>query len=223
MATALEVGSAAARRHVHVVDDDLDIRNSLQFLLSTWDMLAVPFSDAVSFLDQVATLTPGPIIVDVRMPRMDGVQLLAELRGLDVNWPIIFLTGHGELSVAVSAFKLGAADFLEKPVSAGQLEQCVGRAFEALDRMQAIAASKAIASSLWSLLTVREREVIDGLCEGLSNKQVAFNLSISPRTVEMHRSNALRSLRVRSLAEVVTLRNKGELEIASDHLRQASQ
>jgi two-component system response regulator FixJ len=210
---SIRVESAAAARYVYVVDDDTDVRASLQFLLRTREMLVVSFSDPLAFLKKLSALAPGPILLDLRMPQMDGVQLLAELVHRDVNWPVIFLTGHGELSIAVSAFKLGAVDFLEKPVSAVELEECLERAFETLGRSLATTAEKGKANLLWSLLSRRESEVISGLCAGLSNKQVAFNLSISPRTVEMHRANALRTLGVRSLAEVVNLRVKGERQI----------
>ena len=201
-------GPHAEIQSVYVIDDDLDLRSSLQFLLSTWGITVAAFADAPAFLKSVADLAPAPVILDVRMPSVDGMQLFSELIERNIDWPVIFLTGHGELAVAVSALKLGAVDFLEKPVAAADLQICLDRAFDKLKRDQIVAAGKMAAKATWGLLTAREKEVLNGLSQGLSNKQVAFNLALSTRTVEMHRANALRRLRVRSLAEVVTIMTK---------------
>lgn len=152
-------------------------------------------------------LAPAPLVVDVRMPRMDGLQLIEEMARREVRWPAIFLSGHGDVAVAVRALKLGAADFLEKPVVAADLEACLSRAFEKLDSQVFASHAKSSACRLWSLLTPREQTVLEHLCEGHPNKEVAFRLGISTRTVEMHRANALRQLKVKSLTDVMRLKN----------------
>jgi len=189
---------------------------SLQFLLSTRGLEVTQFSSAVDFLEAISGLAPAPIISDVRMPRLDGLQLMSELVQRDINWPVIFLTGHGEIGVAVKALKLGATDFLEKPVAATDLDACLKRAFVNMEQVQSIASDKKSAQQQWALLSTREREVLTELCRGSSNKQVAFKLSISPRTVEMHRANALRILVVRSISEVLTIKVRAEHNLKSN-------
>lgn len=198
-------------RPVYVIDDDADLRKSLQFLLETRHADVSSFRSASDFLQAVDDLESAPLIVDVRMPRMDGLQLLAELEKRHLLWPAIFLSGHGEVSVAVQALKLGAIDFLEKPVVAAELELCVEKAFEKLDSQSSTQQLENQAAQRWALLTPREAVVLHHICEGCSNKEVAFILGLSPRTIEMHRAKALRQLQVRSLPEVMKLRNLANL------------
>lgn len=194
-------------RPVYVVDDDADIRRSLHFLLATRHAEVTSFRKAADFLDAIEGLTPSPLIVDVRMPEMDGLQLAEELGRRHVAWPVVFLSGHGDVAIAVRALKLGASDFLEKPVVAADLEACLKDAFQLIDGQSSLNETKTEAFRLWQLLTPREVSVVEHLCEGHSNKQVAYRLAISPRTVEMHRANALRQLRVKSLPEVMRLKS----------------
>lgn len=193
-------------RLVYVIDDDLDLRDSLKFLLSTRNASVLTFKDALDFLDQIAVLTPAPLIIDVRMPTMDGLQLLQELANRQVRWPAVILSGHGEIPIAVQALKLGAGDFLEKPVAAAELEDCLNKQFLVLDRIGAETHYKEAALYRLSRLTVRETEVLDSLCKGLLNKEVAHLMDLSPRTVEMHRANGLKRLNVKTLPEVVSLK-----------------
>ena len=193
-------------RCVYVIDDDADVRRSLHFLLTTRHAEVTSFKSAGDFLEAVEGLTPSPIILDVRMPRMDGLQLIGQLNSREIDWPTIFLSGHGDISIAVRALKLGAADFLEKPVVSADLEACLEKTFATLDAKTATRDLESDATKRWARLTPRECSVLHHLCEGLSNKQVAYELNISPRTVEMHRANALRQLGVRSLPEVIKLR-----------------
>lgn len=193
-------------RPVYVIDDDADLRDSLKFLLSTRNASVLAFTGAQDFLDIVAGLNPAPLIIDVRMPVMDGLQLLEELANRRIHWPSVFLSGHGEIAVAVRALKLGAADFLEKPVAAAELEECLTKQFLTIDRIEMSSSSRESAIYRLSSLTARETEVLTSLCQGLINKQVAHLLGLSPRTVEMHRSNALKRLNVRSLTEVLKLK-----------------
>jgi two-component system response regulator FixJ len=191
---------------VYVIDDDGDLRRSLHFLLQTRDICVSPYVSGVQFLNELDTLKAAPIILDLRMPDMDGTQVLRQLAARDNKWPVIMLSGHGEIGVAVQSLKNGAIDFLEKPVPAKELLAAIDVAFEKL-RHEAVGDDRREqAAQRVSLLTPREGEVLDHLCEGRTNKQVAFDLSISPRTVEMHRANALRQLKVRSLVEAAALR-----------------
>lgn len=194
-------------RPVYVIDDDADLRRSLHFLLATRRADVGSFRNAIDFLGAVDGLTPSPMIVDVRMRKMNGLQLIAELTRRNVTWPAIFLSGHGDISIAVQALKLGASDFLEKPVVAKELETCIARAFEQLDSQTSEMETQAQASRTWALLTPRESAVLNHLCDGCSNKEVAFSLGISPRTVEMHRAKALRQLRAKNLPEAIKIRS----------------
>lgn len=193
-------------RPVYVIDDDADLRDSLKFLLSTRNASVLAFEGALDFLDNAAGLNPAPLIIDVRMPVMDGLQLLKELMNRRIHWPAVFLSGHGEIAIAVQALKLGAADFLEKPVVAAELEECLNNQFMVLEKIGASSHSKENALFRLSLLTARESEVLHNLCQGLMNKQVARLLGLSARTVEMHRFNGLKRLNVKSLPEVVKLK-----------------
>ena len=196
---------------VYVIDDDADLRRSLHFLLETRHATVTSFRRATDFLEAIDSLAPAPLIVDVRMPRMDGLQLIAELKRRQVDWPVIFLSGHGDVTIAVRALKLGATDFLEKPVVAAELEACLEGAFKMLSGQLLSSDTKVQAARRWGLLTRRELGVLELLCEGSSNKQVAFKLQISPRTVEMHRASALRQLQVKSLPEVMMLRRLADV------------
>lgn len=195
------------QRIVYVVDDDTDLRESLEFLMATRDIFVHPFESGCAFFDAVEGLSAAPIILDIRMPKMNGIEFQEELGKRGITWPVIVLTGHGEVAMAVRAVKLGAIDFLEKPVEALDLEKCLDLAFKNLENEWASSQAKLAAIHLLSRLTPRESEVLTGLCSGQSNKQVGWALSISPRTVEMHRAKALRRLGIKSIAEVVTMMN----------------
>jgi len=194
-------------RRVYVVDDDEQIRESLAFVMGTRAISVEPFASGMTFFERLNDLTPAPIILDIRMPHMDGIEFLNELAKRAIEWPVLVLSGHGDIGVAVEAIKLGAIDFLEKPVKPLEIELCLANAFKMLESKQESLESRSASIHSLSLLTPRESEVLAGLCSGKANKQVAHALSISPRTVEMHRASALRRLGVRTLAEVVTLMN----------------
>ncbi len=195
-------------RVVYVIDDDNDLRRSLHFLLATRQICVSPFASGIDFLSSLDVLQPAPIILDIRMPRVDGTQVLAELAARQNSWPVVVLTGHGEIGIAVQSLKAGAIDFLEKPVSEDVLFKSIDAAFARLaDQAEAVAEADRAVQRLASL-TSREAEVLDLLCRGRSNKQVAFDLSLSPRTVEMHRANAFRHLNVRTLIEAAAVRNQ---------------
>lgn len=197
-------------RQVYIVDDDPEIRESLKFLLATRDIVARAFDSGTAFFKNWEGLLSAPIILDIRMPGMTGLEFLNRRSELAIEWPVIVLTGHGEIGIAVQAIKQGAMDFLEKPVQAENLEAVLRQAFNKMDDEQRTRDSRDSSRKLLLQLTRRESEVLAALCAGKPNKQVALDLSISPRTVEMHRSNALHRLGLRTIAEVVTLKHATE-------------
>ncbi len=190
---------------VYVVDDDREVRSSISFMLAAANIGSRPFASGVDFLDDLPDLTPGSILLDLRMPQMDGFELMTELSQREIGWPVIVMTGHGEVSVAVRAMKLGAVDFLEKPFSEEALMSCFDHAFPLLEQREADSLRRRSAMQRIGLLTAREREVLQGLLGGGSNKVIAQDLGISLRTVEMHRGNMMDRLQVDTLAEAVAL------------------
>jgi two-component system, LuxR family, response regulator FixJ len=163
------------------------------------------FAGGEEFLQRLHSLEPGAIVLDLRMPVVDGFQVLTTLNEQGVSWPAIVMTGHGEVPVAVKAMKLGAIDFLEKPFSEEALLGALTRAFQLLQERAGKSEAKREAQERIEKLTGRESEVLRGLLAGLSNKLIARKLDISLRTVEMHRANMMDRLGVGSLAEALTL------------------
>jgi FixJ family two-component response regulator len=192
-------------RFVYVVDDDRDVRLMLSYMLGEADLQSRPFASGTDFLASVPDLKPGCVLLDVRMPDMDGLAVMAELSRRSIDWPVVFMTGHGEVAVAVEAMKLGAIDFLQKPFSEEGLLACFERGFALLEQRSAAAGRRAEAIARIEQLTGREREVLQSLLAGLSNKLIADRLGISLRTVEMHRGNMMVRLGVDNLAEALTL------------------
>ncbi|MEA3041419.1 MAG: two-component system, LuxR family, response regulator FixJ [Sphingomonadales bacterium] len=198
-------GRALSSRIVYVVDDDRNVRLMLSYMLGDADLQSRPFASGSDFLSALPDLDPGCILLDVRMPDMDGLAVMAELARRAVGWPVVFMTGHGEVPVAVEAMKLGAIDFLQKPFSEEALLASFERGFTLLDERKAATTRRADALARVELLSSREREVLQGLLAGLPNKQIADRLGISLRTVEMHRGNMMDRLGVDNLAEALTL------------------
>ena len=192
-------------QHVHVVDDDRDVRRSISFMLGAVDIQSRPFASGQDLLDSLDEIQPGAILLDIRMPEMDGFQVMAALAERGIDWPDVVMTGHGEVSVAVQAMKLGAVDFLEKPFGEEVLLASLHRAFGLLKDRTEKTERRRSAQARIELLSSRESEVLRGLMAGLSNKLLARRLDISLRTVEMHRANMMDRLQVGSLAEALTL------------------
>ena len=192
-------------QYVYVVDDDRDVRRSISFMLGAADINAYPFGGGSDFIEALPDLQPGCILLDLRMPQIDGFQVMAELGRRNIAWPVIVMTGHGAVSVAVRAMKVGAVDFLEKPFSEEALLTCLVQGFETLQEREKAAQRKREAEQRIALLTGRESEVLSGLLSGESNKAIAQRLGLSLRTVEMHRGNMMDRLQVASLAEALTL------------------
>jgi two-component system, LuxR family, response regulator FixJ len=198
-------GPAVLNGNVYVVDDDREVRRSLSFMLGTADLNSRPFGSGIDFLEALDDLKPGCVLLDIRMPEVDGFHVMAELARRRIEWPVIVMTGHGEVSVAVRAMKLGAVDFIEKPFEEAILLGSLDRAFTLLKDRGETAERKQMAEDRVKALTTREKEVLQGLMAGMPNKLLARELGISLRTVEMHRANMMDRLGVGSLAEALTL------------------
>ena len=199
---------------VYIIDDDSDLRKSLHFLLSTSSITAWPFASAEDFFDNLHLLAPGPVLLDMRMAGMDGLQTLSALRRQDLQWPVIAMTAHGDIAIAVKAMKLGAIEFLEKPFRTEMLDSALAQAFKILKASESAKLVQSEARALLEKLSYRENEVVNLLVTGLANKMVAHHLGLSARTVEMHRSNALEKLGLKSIAETMVLvANAGSLPL----------
>jgi len=189
---------------VHLIDDDEDVRRALAFLLGTAGLAVKVYESAILFLDNYEGSQTGCIVSDVRMPGMDGLQLLKRLKEMDVKLPVIVLTGHADVALAVEAMKAGAMDFIEKPFSdevlLNAIQSALAQRFSHLPRGNA----EQIRTRMTSL-TPREREVLDGLLRGHPNKTIAYDLGLSPRTVEVHRANVMTKMAASSLSELVRM------------------
>jgi len=190
-------------RYVHVVDDDRDVRRSLSFMLGSGEFQSRPFASGQDLLDSLSDLQPGCLLLDIRMPDMDGFQVMEALAARGIEWPIVIMTGHGEVSVAVRAMKMGAVDFLEKPFDEALLLASLERAFELLKDRHEKADRRRIAEQRIGQLSCREYEVLRGLMAGMPNKLLARRPDIRLRTVETHRANIHRKLGTDSRAELV--------------------
>lgn len=193
------------RRMIHIVDDEEAIRRSAGFMLKTSGFSVATYASGVAFLREVRHAEPGCILLDVRMPEMDGLEVQQALLERGVAMPVIILTGHGDISIAVRAMKAGAVEFIEKPFEKAVLLDAIGIAFERLDDTGKRAARASDAAVMISALTGREQDVLKGLAEGLPNKTIAYDLGISPRTVEVHRANLMTKLGVRSLSDALRI------------------
>jgi two-component system response regulator FixJ len=190
---------------VHVVDDDDAMRHSLIFLLECAGLEARGYDSALAFLDRVGTIERGCIVTDVRMPGMSGLELVAALKAERVADPVIVITGHGDVPMAVEAMKAGVSDFLEKPFDDQQLLSAVQRALAASRGIVAEEAGRREIEERIAALSGREREVLDGLVDGKPNKIIAFDLGISARTVEIYRANVMHKMQAKSLSELVRM------------------
>jgi two-component system response regulator FixJ len=197
--------SDEALRLVHLVDDDDAIRRSVGFTLKTSGFHVRTYESGVELLKSVPNLETGCILLDIRMPGMDGLEVQEALREKGVTLPVIIMTGHGDVSLAVQAMKAGAIDFIEKPFEKAVL---LGSIEQAVDRLKHNAANRERAEDAavrLQVLTPRERDVLEGLAKGLPNKTIAYDLGISPRTVEIHRANLMSKLGVKSLSEALRI------------------
>jgi two-component system response regulator FixJ len=196
---------------VHVVDDDEAMRDSMAFLLRAENFQVKTYADAADFLNALPQIDTGCIVTDVRMPGMSGIELLQRLRELKVSLPVIVVSGHGDVPLAVEAMKTGALDFIEKPFDDEVFLHAVRMALSthAVDSQRE--AQKATINSRLESLSNREREVLEGLVAGHPNKTIAFDLGISPRTVEIYRANVMEKMQAKSLSELVRMALVGGL------------
>ncbi|GLH81036.1 transcriptional regulatory protein FixJ [Bradyrhizobium sp. SSBR45G] len=195
----------AERAKVYVIDDDEAMRDSLNFLLDSSGFEVTLFENAQAFLDRLPTLAFGCILSDVRMPGIDGIELLKHMKAAGSSFPILVMTGHGDVPLAVEAMKLGAVDFLEKPF---EDERLVAMIETAIRQAEPAAKTESITQDILARiasLSPRERQVMDGLMAGLSNKLIAREYDISPRTIEVYRANVMTKMGANSLSELVRL------------------
>jgi two-component system, LuxR family, response regulator FixJ len=203
MAMASE--NAAAQPVVHIVDDDEGLRESLAFLLRSANLEVKSFESAKAFLSELPHAMPGCVITDVRMPDMSGIELLRRLKELKIGVPVVVITGHGDIALAVEAMKMGAADFFEKPFDDDLLVASVHAALQQREDQTKRGVERAEIEHRISSLSPRERDVLAGLIEGRANKQIAFDLGISPRTVEIYRANLMNKMQADSLSGLVRM------------------
>lgn len=197
--------SSSEQRLVHLVDDDAAIRRAVGFMLKTSGHQVESYESGTELLKNSGKLDQGCILLDIRMPGMDGLEVQRALQEKGVRLPVIIMTGHGDVTLAVKAMKAGAVDFIEKPFEKQMLLTSLEAGFDRLSRKEATGQRQRDAEVRLQVLTPRERDVLDGLAQGLPNKTIAYDLGISPRTVEIHRANLMTKLGVRSLSEALRI------------------
>jgi two-component system response regulator FixJ len=190
---------------VCIIDDDDAMRDSLVFLLDTAGIAARAYDSAAAFLGEAPADQPACIVTDVRMPGMTGTELLRRLKESGSRTPVIVMTGHGDIALAVEAMKLGAVDFIEKPFADEVLLGAVRSAIERRTSNAEVEAERAAVAARLATLSARERQVLDGLISGNPNKTIAFDLGISPRTVEVYRANLMTKMQAGSLSDLVRM------------------
>lgn len=190
---------------VYLVDDDDAVREAIGLLLRTVGLQVRSFASPDAFLASLATLAPGCLILDIRMPVMSGLKLQQALRERGVTWPTVIISGHGDIEACRRAFRNGAVDFLSKPVDEQDLIDAIQKAQDILDARERARAERAEAAALVAGLTPREREILDRIAEGFTTRQIAEGLGLSPRTVESHRAAIGAKLGTTSPAEMTRL------------------
>ncbi len=190
---------------IHVIDDDAAMRDSLAFLLDVNGFKPRVYDSANAFLDEIAADILGCIVSDIRMPGMNGIELVRKLKSEGSACPVILITGHGDVVLAVEAMKAGAVDFIEKPFDDAVLLGAIRSALDARPATQGDNAAKKEAEARLADLSPRERDVLQGLVAGKINKVIAHDLSISPRTVEVYRANLMAKTGARSMSELMRI------------------
>lgn len=190
---------------VHLIDDDEDVRRALAFLLGTAGLAVRVYESAAAFLENLPPLQSGCIVSDVRMPKIDGLELQRRLKALGLNIPIIIMTGHADVSLAVEAMKSGAVDFIEKPFDDDRLICAVRDALGRVAKTDQRGTEMAQIEARLRSLSEREHQVLNGLLAGHPNKTIAYDLNLSPRTVEVHRANVMTKTGARSLSDLVRM------------------
>ena len=194
-----------ANQVVHVIDDDIDVRQSLAFLLSTAGLAVRVHESAVAFLKALPDVQPGCVVTDIRMPEMDGLELQRRLVDLKAGLPVIVMTGHGDVPMAVEAMKAGAVDFIEKPFHDETLLSAIRSALDSHARNREREERVVAIRKHLDALSSRDREVLQGLAAGKANTVIAYDLGISARTVEVYRANVMTKMQADSLSELVRM------------------
>lgn len=195
--------SDTGRPTVYVVDDDHEFADSLTGLLKANGFPATSFSSGRRFLKALEVLSPGAIMLDIKMPGLDGLGVLGKLEQANLEWPVVIMTGHGDIPLAVKCIQRGAIGFIEKPFEEARLLGALSEAMHVLETQARTRAERCRHQQLLSALTAREREVLEGLALGRTNKQIALQLELSVRTVEMHRAKLFRRLGVKTTSEAI--------------------
>lgn len=190
---------------VHLIDDDADVRRALAFLLGTAGLTVRIYESASEFLGQDLPSLSGCVVTDVRMPGIDGLELLKRLTAGGIRLPVVVMTGHADVPLAVEAMKAGAVDFIEKPFADEILLAAIEMAVARGSRMEQADGESAQVRARLATLSPRERDVLNGLLAGHPNKTIAYDLGLSPRTVEVHRANVMTKMAAASLSELVRI------------------
>lgn len=190
---------------IYLVDDDDAVRRSVGFMLKTSGLTVESFSGGAEFLKESRMLEPGCVLLDIQMPEISGLEVQQALNELGIAFPVIVMTGHGDINVAVRAMKAGAVDFIEKPFAKEDLLGAISEAFERIERSDRKTSRREEAQVRLNGLTPRERDVLEGLVAGYPNKTIGYDLGISSRTVEIHRANLMRKLDVVSLSDLLRI------------------
>lgn len=190
---------------VHVVDDDTAIRDSLSFLLDTANIVSRAYDSAAALLIRADRLEPGCILTDVRMPEMNGLEMVRRLGEIGVRHPVIVMTGHADVPLAIEAMRAGVKDFIEKPFDDEALLTSIRSALTKGEHALQQEGQQAEIQARLASLSARERQVLDGLVAGQANKVIAYDLGLSPRTVEVYRANVMTKMQARSLSELVRM------------------
>ncbi len=190
---------------VFVVDDDEAARDSLCWLVRSVGLEVETASSALEFLERFDSKQPGCLVLDIRMPGMSGLELLSKLGEMGVSLPVIIITGHGDVPMAVRALKAGATDFIEKPFNDQVILDCIQSAIQKDAEQRETQIEKRFLTERYEQLTPREREVMEGVVEGLSNKEISRQLEISTKTVEAHRARIMEKMQAASLSQLVKI------------------
>lgn len=192
-------------RNVFIVDDDESVRDSLQALLDASGYATDTYESGVAFLEVAKGLANGCVLLDVRMPKMDGLEVQVRLRDMRADMPVVIITGHGDVPMAVKAMKAGAIDFVEKPFTESMLLESIERALGMVERSEHVDTFGETARASVRRLTPREHDVLEQLVIGRPNKVIAYELGISPRTIEIHRARIMEKMGAQSLSHLVRL------------------
>lgn len=190
---------------VHIVDDDASVRDSLAFLLDCSGLATRTHSSAVAFLAALPDLEQGCVITDVRMPEMSGLELVETLKQRNAGFPVIVITGHADVPMAIQALHVGVSDFIEKPFSDEAILLAVRTALARLQDRDELETERDAIRQRIAMLSGREGEVMEGLVDGKANKMIAYDLDISARTVEVYRANVMTKMGARTLSELVRM------------------